>query len=324
MHVAVTGHRLRHAAHERNMDAEIEAVARDEAVLGIVSECVETGGHDAGTLRGTEFLVFEILAEGDELHAAIKRVVAAEGGGDAFVLMDARSRAAVAVHRRVGDEHRFNRALLEAHGGGRIAVRIRHAFAARGIRLRVVLEGIHRVAGEAREGRGAVGNRVVDARPHGSRHRARTKGLGVVGKERVDRAEEAVGAEDAAEDRKATHGESAEVARERERGFAAEEAAVLLHASRVGFKARFEDEAELHAVPEVFASANAPAGAEFLTRGHFEGVGGIRAGGIRIGMDEGKACIKDAVNLRIRSKGAHGGAGKKPGDGESRKRLFHD
>ena len=108
--------------------------------------------------------------------------------------------AGAAVHRRVGDEDGLEGAGLVAQGEGGVAVGFA-ALAFGALARSAVLEGVHRVARDAAEGRGDVAHGVVNARPARGAREARAEGLGVVREERIDGAEEAVGAERGAEER---------------------------------------------------------------------------------------------------------------------------
>lgn len=117
-----------------------------------------------------------------------------------------------------------------------------------------VLERIHRVTREARKRRGLVGNGVVNARPHGGGGVRGGEARRVVREQRVNRTEEAVCAQDAAEDRHAAEGEGTEAAREGHLRFTTEETASLLGVkiTGVGFNPGFEHKAELQTVSEIF------------------------------------------------------------------------
>ena len=93
---------------------------------------------------------------------------------------------------------------------------------------------------------------------------AGAEGLRVVRKERVDGAEEAVGAECAAEERENACGDFAKGPCQVDMGFTAKELAGLVELTVVGLEAGFENEADLVAVAEIFGTAKAEAGAEFL------------------------------------------------------------
>ena len=156
---------------------------------------------------------------------------------------------------------------------------------------------------------------------------AGTEGFGVVRKERVDRAEEAVLTERAAEDRLQTEGEVTEVARQVDVGFTAEEAAALVEGAVVGVDAAFELEADLHAVAEVFGTGDAPARGGVDARGHFEvafTVGGMSnfIPGVTpvVFVGIGQTGVDHAVERDIRGLRGSGGAE----NGERDERLLHD
>ena len=132
--------------------------------------------------------------------------------------------------RRISDEHGFKTVVEVTQSDGRIAVSGGLAFRAADLRTgnAVVLEGIHGVTREARTRRGLVGNGVVNARPHGGGGVRGGEARRVVRKQRFNRTEEAVRAQDAAEDRHAAEEEGTEAAREGHLRFPTEETAALL------------------------------------------------------------------------------------------------
>ena len=98
---------------------------------------------------------------------------------------------------------------------------------------------------------------------------AGAEGLRVVRKERVDGAEETVGAERAAEDGHQAGGELAERTDEVDVGFATEELAALVETAVVGLDAGLEHEGHLVTVAEVFRTLETEAGAEFSIEKEF-------------------------------------------------------
>ena len=134
----------------------------------------------------------------------------------------------------------------------------------------------------------------------------------------VGSAEEAVGAEHAAEDRHRAEGELAVRRVEVEVGLAAEHLAALIEFARVGLEAVFKDEADLVAVAEVFGPLDAEAGAEFTRIFHRELAVGAPAVGIAV--DIGEAEVDQAVDLDVSGKSR---AGKGRGERKGEERLFH-
>jgi hypothetical protein len=205
-----------------------------------------------------------------------------------------------AVQGGIRDEDAFETGVLVAKGQGGVAVGARLAFnllriASHHIRL----ERIHGVAGDAREGRGDIAHGVVDAGPLGGASKAGAEADGVVRKERVNRAEEAVGAENAAEDRKHAGAQRAVRAVEVDVRFTAEKAAALIERAVVRLEAGFEHESHFVAVAEVFSAADTPAGTEFRGVFHRELINGVNAGLVSIRMNVGETHVDDAVHLNV-------------------------
>ncbi len=148
---------------------------------------------------------------------------------------------------------------------------------------------------------------------------AGAEGLRVVRKERVDGAEEAVGAERAAKDGHQAGGELAERTDEVDVGFATEELAALVETAVVGLDAGLEHEGHLVTVAEVFRTLETEAGAEFLCVLHREGVHTVVAGNVGVARHEGEAGVDEAVDLDVSGLGAHG----RSGHGKGEKRLLH-
>ena len=84
-------------------------------------------------------------------------------------------------------------------------------------------------------------------------------------------------------------------------GFTAKELAGLVELTVVGLEAGFENEADLVAVAEIFGTAKAEAGAEFLGVFHGERVDAVVAGNVCIARNKGEAGVDDAVNLHVGS-----------------------
>ena len=205
----------------------------------------------------------------------------------------------VAVQGGIRDEDAFETGVLVAKGQRGIAVSARLAFNLVRIRRRIRLERIHGVAGDAREGRGDIAQGVVDAGPLGGACKAGAEADGVVRKERVNRAEEAVGAENAAEDRKHAGAQRAVRAVEVDVRFTAEKAAALIERAVVRLEARFEHKSHFVAVAEVFRAADTPAGTEFRGVFHRELINGVNAGLVSIRMNVRETHVDDAVHLNV-------------------------
>lgn len=240
VHVAVGDLALERAAGHRVVHAEARAPAVDKAVAFIVREALNAVESNAAALSRIEFLILEVLIEGHELQAAVELIVAAHRDRKAVVGMLFLTLTLVAVQGGIRDEDAFETGVLVAKGQRGIAVSARLAFNLVRIRRRIRLERIHGVAGDAREGRGDIAQGVVDAGPLGGACKAGAEADGVVRKERVNRAEEAVGAENAAEDRKHAGAQRAVRAVEVDVRFTAEKAAALIERAVVRLEARFE------------------------------------------------------------------------------------
>ena len=280
------------------MHAEAGAPAVDKAVALVVCEAINAVGSNAAALSRTEFLILEVLIEGHELQAAVELIVAAHRDRKAVVGMLVLTLAA--VQGGIRDEDAFETGVLVAKGQGGVAVGARLAFNLLRIAWhRIRLERIHGVAGDAREGRGDIAQGVVDAGPLGGACKAGAEADGVVRKERVNRAEEAVGAENAAEDRKHAGAQRAVRAVEVDVRFTAEKAAALIERAVVRLEAGFEHEPHFVAVAEVFRAADTPAGTEFRGVFHRELINGVNAGLVSIRMNVGEAHVDDAVHLNV-------------------------
>ena len=317
------------------MHADAGAPAVNEAVTdgsGRIAgtfrgELVDAGRRNAAAGIHVDELIFKVLPESNDFKAAVKRVVAAQGVGvavvDVFAVVIALVRFERTPIRRISDKHGFKTVVEVTQSDGRIAVSGGLAFRAAGLRTgnAVVLERIHRVTREARKRWGLVGNGVVNARPHGSGSVRGGEARRVVSEQRFNRTEEAVRAQDAAEDRHAAEGEGTEAAREGQLRFTTEETAALLGVkiTGVGFNPGFEHKTEFQTVAEIFRTAKAPAGTEFLTVFHRELVG-LRAL-VGIGMRIRKARVDEAVHFNVRS---HGGRREEStGNGGGDQSLFH-
>ena len=325
VHVAVADLALDDAAAERVVGADAQAVAVNKAVVTVFSsffkEVLKASQRHAGTSTSAhEFHVVEPLAEGKELQAIAERVVAADRNGIAVIEI-LRIRAVAAVHRCVGNDNAFKSAALVTHSQRCITVGAGLAFNANFL-LAVVLEGVLRIAREAGEGRRHIADGIVDARPARGGDHAGAEGFRVVRKERVDRAEEAVGAGRAAEDGHHAESERAVGRVEVDVRFAAEEVAALVERAVVGIEAVFKNEAHLVAVPEVFRALQTEAGAEFAAVFHRELVGGVMTGQVGVGVDVGEAEVDQAIDLNVSGRS---GAGSKEsaGERECEKSLFH-
>ena len=104
-----------------------------------------------------------------------------------------------------------------------------------------------------------------------------------------------------------------------EERFTAEDPVVAIGVERavVGIKAVFENEADLHAVAEVFRTLKAKAVASLLAPFHLEGIDVIRA--VNRLVHIGEAGIDNAVERNVSSKG---GAGKSAEDCSCSKSLL--
>ena len=314
-HVAVVRGEFRRAAQHRIVHADAGAPTVNEAVTLRRFRCTGSSKNavfsNTGTSGRIDELVFKVLAEGDHFETAVKGVVAAQGVGVAVVkvftfVFITGERFFVTPVCRIDNEHGFKAVVEISQSNGRVAIRRRFTFRAAlcGAGNAVVLEGVHGVSGKARKRRSLVGNRVVNARPHGSGGVRGGEARRVVRKQRFNRTEEAVRAQDAAEDRHAAEGEGTEAARESHLRLTTEETASLLGVkiTGVGFNPGFEHKTEFQAVAEIFRTAKAPVGTEFLTVFHREFVGFRALVGIRMRIR--KARVDEAVHFNVRS---HGG-----------------
>ena len=105
-------------------------------------------------------------------------------------------------------------------------------------------------------------------------------------------------------------------------GFTSEEAAVLFERPSVGGEARFENEADLRAVAEVFRAAQTHAGAEFAPGVELEFAVGIAVPMVGVGVHIGKARVDEAVDLDVRGEGRPRKKGRAQGEGGER--FLHD
>lgn len=290
--IHVTNHGMSRAGESRHRSTERQAVTVIVAVkIGLV---VDLCGPR--TEQVTDLAVLKV-ANGNKGfdHTEVIRTA----HRNTIRVIDITGRLGSGVIRLLIDRINNTDNIEAANGVGgtesRVTVRGRLVF------VTVFTEGVLGVDLEARKIRRDIGQHVVITRIEtGAPEQALVTDITPTSAERVEVAN-GIGASRTIEDANAARGQRTEVARYKEVGFAVKKLIRGLESAVVRVEAVLKNEADLHAIAEVFSGLQTKAVARGVARGHFELGDIILIGNVSINIGIANARVDTTIELNISS-----------------------